>query len=117
MALIDQTQLKNLRDLAAGDNSFLESVIDAFLPQLESIPSELQAALAAADSRSVADLAHSLKGSAGNVGAEDVHQLCLSIENLARDENLAAASELAGRLEVAAAATHKAFEAEKAQLT
>lgn len=117
MALIDQKQLTNLRDLAAGDNSFLESVIDAFLPQLENIPGELSAALANGESQSIAELAHSLKGSAGNVGAEDVHQLCLSIEQLARDGNLGPVAELAGQLESAAAATHKAFEAEKAQLS
>jgi HPt (histidine-containing phosphotransfer) domain-containing protein len=107
VALIDDNQLRNLRDLAAGDDSFLISIIEAFLPQLVSVPGALREAFATGEARTVAELAHSLKGSAANIGAEDVARLCLAIEHRARN----------GDLETAAAATRRAFEAERARLT
>jgi HPt (histidine-containing phosphotransfer) domain-containing protein len=116
VALIDQNQLSHLRELAAGDASFLASVIDAFLPQLERIPEELRQAAAQDTPQAVAELAHSLKGSAGNVGAEDVSKLCLEIEQLARGGELDGVGSLIDELAAAARATHRAFEEEKARI-
>lgn len=117
MALINDNQLRNLRDLAAGDNSFLISIIEAFLPQLTNVPGALRAALAEGEAPTVAELAHSLKGSAANVGAEDVARLCLAIERRARNGDLEPVSALIDELETAAAATGRAYEAERAQLS
>lgn len=117
MALIDQTQLSHLRELAAGDDSFLVSVIDAFLPQLERIPDALKAAVADDTPQKVAELAHSLKGSAGNVGAEDVSKLCLAIEQLARDGDLDGVGPLIDELAATAEATRRAYEDEKARMS
>lgn len=117
MALIDQTQLSTLRELSAGDASFLISVIDAFLPQLREIPASLrQGVESGSETDSLAELAHSLKGSAGNVGAEDVYRICLAIEQHARAGEVAKLPQLVSELETAAASTHRAFEAEKTQL-
>lgn len=116
MALIDQTQLSHLRELAAGDVSFLASVIDAFLPQLERIPEALRRAAAEDTPQAVAELAHSLKGSAGNVGAEDVSKLCLTIEQLARGGDLDGVGALIDELAATARATHRAYEDEKARM-
>lgn len=117
MALIDQSQLSHLRDLAAGDSSFLVSVIDAFLPQLERIPEALKQAAADDTPQTVAELAHSLKGSAGNVGAEDVSKLCLKIEQLARGGGLDGVGPLIDELASTARATQRAYEDEKARMS
>lgn len=113
MALMDPTQLAKLRELAAGDDEFIASVIDAFLPQLSKVPPALRRALTDADERAVVELAHSLKGSAGNVGAVEVARLCLAIENRARGGDLGGVPTLVDELDRAAAATHGALEAEK----
>lgn len=117
MALIDQSQLSHLKDLAAGDASFLASVIDAFLPQLGRIPEALRQAAADGTPQAVAELAHSLKGSAGNVGAEDVSQLCLEIEQLARGGDLGGVGPLIDELTATARATQLAYEDEKARMS
>ncbi len=116
MAIIYRAQLESLRELAAGDNSFVAAVIDAFLPQLESTPGALRKALAAGDGQAVAELAHSLKGSAANVGAEDVSGLALRIEQLGRAGDLEAVPPLIDELASAAAAAGRAYRAEKASL-
>ncbi len=116
MTLIDQTPLLRLRELAAGDDSFVVSVIDAFLPQLATTPGALREALAAGNGAAVADLAHSLKGSAGNVGAEAVSRLSLRIEQLGRAGDLQAVPRLVDELESTAAETAQAFRAERAKL-
>lgn len=115
MALIDHTQLTHLRELAGGDHEFVASVIEAFLPQLKATPPDLRRALDDGDAHAVVELAHSLKGSAGNVGAEDVGRLCLAIERRARDGRLGEVPSLVEELEASAAATHDAYEAEQAR--
>lgn len=117
VALIDQTQLSHLKDLAAGDDAFLASVIDAFLPQLETIPDALRKAAAESTPQAVAELAHSLKGSAGNVGAEDVSKLCLAIEQLARAGEIDGVAPLIDELAAKAEATRRAYEDEKARMS
>ncbi len=116
MAIIDRAQLSSLRELAAGDDSFVVAVIDAFLPQLESTPGDLRQALGQGDAQAVAELAHSLKGSAANVGAMDVRDLALEIEQLGRAGDLQAVSPLIDRLASSADATALAYRDEKAKL-
>lgn len=116
MALIDHAQLIRLRELAAGDGEFVANVIEAFLPQLRAISGELRRAMDGGDPQAVVEIAHSLKGSASNVGAEDVARLCLSIEQLARNGELGGVPGLIAELETTAGATHRLYEAEKARL-
>ena len=113
--IIENTQFQSLCDLAAGDSEFIVSVIDAFLPQLEAIPGDLEEALAAGDAPSVAKLSHSLKGSAANVGAQDVSDLCRTIEMAARDGDLDTVRPLVEDLRAVARETHQAYETEKAR--
>lgn len=117
MPLIDTHQFESLCQLAAGDNEFINSVIDAFLPQLNRIPGEVREALAEGDGEDIARLAHSLKGSSANVGAQDVSEICRHLEKAAREGDLAAAGALADQLAEVARETRKAYEAEKARLT
>ncbi|MFQ3671747.1 MAG: response regulator, partial [Verrucomicrobiia bacterium] len=54
---------------------------------------EIITALEAADLEAVARVAHTIKGTAGNFGADDLYQLCRQIETAARSGDLAAARE------------------------
>jgi len=117
VSLIETNQFKSLCALAAGDDDFIVSVIDAFLPQLDRIPGEVREALALDDGEGVVRLAHSLKGSAANVGAQEVSEVCRSLEKAAYDGDLATARALAESLAVVARDTRKAYEAERARFT
>ena len=88
MELIDFERLDILRELAEDDPTFLNTVIDAFLPQLEEIPGALRGAFDRGNVEELARHAHSLKGSASNLGAEAVRQICLEIEHGAREGSL-----------------------------
>jgi len=116
VSLINQEQLDSLKQLAGDDVDFLVSVIDAFLPQLDTAPWKLREALARADAQTLAEVAHSLKGSSSHVGAEGVSKLCLLIEKNARAGSLGGLAEVVDELTKAAAETCRLFEAEKARL-
>lgn len=88
MELIDFERLDILRELAEDDPTFLNTVIDAFLPQLTNITGDLRNAFERRDADELARHAHSLKGSASNLGAEAVRALCLDIEHSARTGTL-----------------------------
>lgn len=117
MPLIDTPQFKALCDLAAGDDGFILSVIDAFLQQLDKIPAEVREALAGDAAEEIARVAHTLKGSASNVGAKDLSEVCRNLENAAREGDLAAAGALAGELVEVVRRTRDAYEAEKARFS
>jgi HPt (histidine-containing phosphotransfer) domain-containing protein len=81
--LIDPAALDNLR--ALGDEVFLQEIIDIFLSDTPKRIDELRRALAARDLRTFARAAHSIKGSASNLGAEPLRALAASLEHDARD--------------------------------
>jgi HPt (histidine-containing phosphotransfer) domain-containing protein len=66
-------------------------VLDKFEERLRNDWTELQEAVAASDSRRVATLAHSLKGSAGNVAATEISQVAGELERAARGQSLGSA--------------------------
>jgi HPt (histidine-containing phosphotransfer) domain-containing protein len=74
----------------------------------------LRAAVAAGDTASVTFAAHTLKGSAGAIGAPALTALCASLEALGRGGALTDAAAVLAELEAAAAAVHDALQAEPA---
>ena len=113
--LIDPAQLETLRRLAPDDEGeFFTRVIDIFAQQLQTMPAEIRRARERADGETVARMAHTLKGSAGNLGASPLVELCLRIEESARNAD----SDLEGlidRLDGLADLTHRELETIKAQ--
>ena len=112
MSLINAQQLQNLRDLAAGDDQFLKNVFGAFLPQLELTPRALRQALEAGFYEKAADLAHSLKGSASNVGAAEVARISQEIERLTRKSTGDTVRPLLDELDTVALATRDILQRE-----
>ena len=84
-AAIDTETLDQLRQ-ALGDD--VNGVIDFFLDYLPGQIEAIQQALSAGDAGTLRREAHSLKGSAGNLGANQLAQLCGSLENLAHAGDL-----------------------------
>ncbi|MCP4662741.1 MAG: Hpt domain-containing protein [bacterium] len=113
--LIDPAQLETLRRLAPDDGGeFFTRVIDIFLKQLHTIPAEIRRAYERTDGETVVRLAHTLKGSAGNLGASPLVDLCLRIEESAGDGD-ADLEELIGGLDELAALTSRELETIKAE--
>jgi HPt (histidine-containing phosphotransfer) domain-containing protein len=102
-SLIEPDRLAGLRALSPGDGGqFFRRVVTAFRGQLESIPAEIRQAHERSDRDSVARLAHSLKGSAGNLGAPSLIDLCKRLEKAAQSEEVDC-TELVAEVEALAA--------------
>ncbi|HTQ32489.1 MAG TPA: response regulator [Opitutaceae bacterium] len=89
--------LKSLQDDA--DPQFLVELIDLFLAETPKRFKDLAAAIAAADVRAAAQLAHTVKGACANFGGRALQNLCAEIEECVRANQLKGAAALASRLE------------------
>lgn len=82
--VLDGARLDLLRRIGPADGwGMLPAVITAFLDTSAGRWSELVTAVEAADPRAIVQAAHSLRGSAGNLGAGPLSACCAQIEELA----------------------------------
>lgn len=79
LLLLNERTLHHLLELGGGDNDFLESVVHGFLAEGERMISDMEAALIRREYVILRELAHTMKGSAGNVGAEILSHACREI--------------------------------------
>jgi HPt (histidine-containing phosphotransfer) domain-containing protein len=80
---IDVQALEKLRTLGGGE--LLSKMVELFISHAEPAMRDAAAALAKSDLDTVRRSAHSLKSSAGNLGAIQVQDLADRIEHLAED--------------------------------
>jgi HPt (histidine-containing phosphotransfer) domain-containing protein len=92
-------ELRMLVDL--GDAETVREVITVFQRDTETRIQKLREAVAAGDAVQARAQAHAIKGSAGQVGAMDVSDLCRRIEAAALAQDLAAAGGLLPQLDTA----------------
>ena len=104
--LIDGEQIRVLAD-AAGKEAVMP-ILDAFWQSNDELLEQLEAAIAANDADAAAKVAHALKGSASNLGANAVAETSKRIEFAAKASDLetarAASSALPGQIEGSKAA-------------
>ncbi len=81
---LDPRAIENLRALRAG---LLLKVLDIWLEESPRLLSQIQQSVAEPDFPVLLRAAHSLKNSAANLGARRLAQLCLQMEQKARQEN------------------------------
>ena len=81
---LDPRAIENLRALRAG---LLLKVLDIWLVESPNLLSQIQQAVVEPDFPVLLRAAHSLKNSAANLGARRLAQLCLQMEQQARQEN------------------------------
>ena len=92
---LDPKVIDGLRQLtAAGEPNVLAEILQLFLDEVPKKIRALQATIDAGDGAEAARLAHSLRGSAGNIGASSMMDACRRIEDLARAGDLAAVTQL-----------------------
>jgi HPt (histidine-containing phosphotransfer) domain-containing protein len=97
-----------------GNPKRYESLLERFADSESQVVSEIRRALAANDTSTARRLAHSLKGAAGNLGAESLSELAAKAEAaLGRNQGVDAALEaLSGSLDAVVAAIRAALPGE-----
>jgi CheY-like chemotaxis protein/HPt (histidine-containing phosphotransfer) domain-containing protein len=94
---LDDSALTSLRDL--GGDEFLSEVIDAFLGDAPGLIATLRRSLDEQSSEELRRAAHTLKSNGATLGAAEFAELCRTLEQRAKDGELAGASELVDRIE------------------
>ena len=116
VSVIDRELLANLIDLMEGDRDLVIEVMDLFL---EDAPQRIEAIVSAVDGGDPDELmraAHSLKGSAGNVGARGLSGLCANLEQRGRNGSVAGTQMICMALHREFAAVRAALVAERDRL-
>lgn len=101
--LIDHTKLDAVKELAEpGDaDGFFRDLVELFFTRVPILIHEMQAANSEGDPVGVSKSAHTLKGTAGNLGALRVMKLAEKIEYSGRAGDLSPISHLLGEIEAA----------------
>jgi len=84
--MLNEQTLHQLALIGQGQTNFLPLVIHGFISETEKLLEAMQTALANREYVTLKELAHIVKGSAGNVGAEALHQTCGTILSINKTE-------------------------------
>lgn len=104
---LDGEIIENLRGL--GDPGLLSELAEVFLEEVPERLDALKDAVEKGDPQTVKRIAHTLKGSSGNMGAWRMSRLCLDLEHAGDSEDLSGATGLLQLL-------NKEFEGVRAEL-
>lgn len=97
---LDPVVIDNLRQLTpAGEPDVLVEVLQLFLQDVPRRIARLRAACVAGDAAELQKTAHSLKGSAGNVGAQALFAISRQLDDLGREGDLTDAKQLVDALD------------------
>jgi HPt (histidine-containing phosphotransfer) domain-containing protein len=87
--VLDPAVIASLRDLTPpGEPDVLKELFELFLEDVPARIEKLRAAWQAGDAVGVQRAAHSLKGSAGNIGATQLHAVCTQLDAQGRSGDL-----------------------------
>ena len=99
--VLDPAVLATLRQLnVPGEPDVLTQVLTLFLDEVPPRMTRLRNAWASGNIVEMQRAAHSLKGSAGNIGAHGMFDVCRQLDGLGRSGNLDAAAPLVDALDV-----------------
>jgi two-component system, sensor histidine kinase and response regulator len=105
--------VENLREL--GGSEMISELTEMFFEDSASGLATLQAAVESGDAQTVERVAHTLKGSSGNMGATRMSGVCAEIEASGASGDLARTPELLESLAVEFGRVRPALEAEMAR--
>lgn len=92
--ILNEQTLHQLALIGQGQANFLPLVIHGSIAETEKLLGAMQTALANQEYVTLKELAHMIKGSAGNIGAEALHQICDTILSINKTELQASAPRL-----------------------
>jgi two-component system sensor histidine kinase/response regulator len=107
---LDRNVIESLREL--GGSEMLSELGQMFFDDARSSLATLRKALEEGDASTVERVAHTLKGSSGNMGAPRMASLCAKLQDAGASGDLSSSSELLERLEVEFERVRPALEAE-----
>jgi PAS domain S-box-containing protein len=110
---LDEGVLAGLREL--GDAELISELAGMFLDDASSRLTDLRGAVEAGDAPAVERVAHTLKGSSGNMGAARMAAICAELQVACASGDLGRAPELLARLEEEFGRVRPALEAEVAR--
>jgi|GEM_PF-5852270 len=112
--VLDRAQFDHLCELQDDDDpDFICDLIDLFLVETPRRIGEMKTAIGAGDCRTLAQVAHTVKGAAANFGARVMQGTCQQIESLARAGKLAEVHAVLSTLESEHVSLFKVLEQQK----
>jgi len=116
MTTIDPRVMADLRALQAGGSpNFLSDLIDIFLKEQAQHLSNLRRAFDDRDASALERVAHTMKGSCGNLGARDLSNVCSELQTVARSEDWPRAESLVLQIERDSTSVEAELGAEKSR--
>jgi two-component system, sensor histidine kinase and response regulator len=113
--VLDPAVLAGLRELNSPDEpDIVVLLIDMFLPNAETLFAQMRAGIAARNPGELEIAAHSLKGSASNLGATELTRLCKQLEHAAHAGQFDQADQQLSAIEYEFVRVRAALEAERA---
>jgi signal transduction histidine kinase/CheY-like chemotaxis protein/HPt (histidine-containing phosphotransfer) domain-containing protein len=104
-AILEVSRLEELGELGPSAVALVERAIDNFVANMDATVTEIQNAVAAGDSETLGPVAHRLKGSALNLGANRLAEILLELELLGDEGAAWAGAPMLDDLHDTAAAT------------
>lgn len=112
----DKSTFDNLRYLSGEeDQQMFVQLIAMFEAQLTSSLERMRAARSVSDTKTLLGIAHSLRGSSGNVGATRLADLCSQLEAELHNASVAGADEYLSKIETEAGIIQTTLAAELAR--
>lgn len=109
--VIDLSVIEMLRELGGDDDpSLVVELIDLFLADAPSRIEEIQTGLRDGDFELLERAAHTLKSSSANLGARELSQVCMELEEMGRKAEAPSADQHAERARSAFEKTQEALE-------
>jgi HPt (histidine-containing phosphotransfer) domain-containing protein len=88
--VLDPGVVESLRQLTPpGEADVLGEILNLFLDEVPKKIHSLRSAVTAGDAMQVQRIAHSLKGSSGNIGARAMYDVCRQLDDRAKSGELA----------------------------
>lgn len=84
--LLNENTLHQLTLLGGGQPHFLQMVVHGYISETEKLLEAMRTALANREYATLKELAHIVKGSSGNVGADALYELCTEIMQTPPDD-------------------------------
>jgi two-component system sensor histidine kinase/response regulator len=106
--LIDHKTIDGLRDI--GDDELLVDLFELFTETAASLIGKMKAALISADPDALKTAAHTLRGSAGNIGASSMQAMATHLEIFGKNKQIEPVLPLLTRLEIDFDRFKKVFE-------
>ena len=80
--------LNDVLERVQGDKELLGELLDIYQEDFELKRQALKVAIAAKDILKIKEIAHSMKGSSGNISAKPMYAACLKMEKLALENKM-----------------------------